>query len=67
MIRHDGVTGLLAGDASCRGRSPVPGPSRWPPGTPAEVLTPPATVAVIATGYRPLLHPSAAAAFTRQA
>jgi hypothetical protein len=31
------------------------------PATPVELLTPPATVATIAAGYRPLLHPSAAA------
>jgi hypothetical protein len=29
-----------------------------------ELLTPPATVATIAAGYRPLLHPSAADAGT---
>jgi len=38
-------------------RAPVP----LPPATPVELLTPPATVATIAAGYRPLLHPSAAA------
>ena len=68
MIRHDGVPGLLAG------RCLLPwsftgylAPVALRPGTQAELLTPPATVAVIAAGYRPLLHPSAAAAFTRQA
>jgi hypothetical protein len=68
MIRHDGVTGLLAG--GCLLPWSFTGylaPVALPAGTRAEVLTPPATVAVIAAGYRPLLHPSAAAAFTRQA
>jgi hypothetical protein len=68
MIRHDGVTGLLAG--GCLLPWSFAGylaPVALPPGTQAELLTPPATVAVIAAGYRPLLHPSAAAAFTRRA
>jgi hypothetical protein len=68
MIRHDGVTGLLVG--GCLLPWSFTGylaPVALPPGTRAELLTPPATVAVIAAGYRPLLHPSAAAAFTRQA
>jgi len=32
-----------------------------PPATQVELLTPPATAATIAAGYRPLLHLSAAA------
>jgi hypothetical protein len=64
MVRAgDGGPGLLAGGAvlpwTFAGyRAPVP----LPPATPVELLTPPATVAAIAAGYRPLLHPSAAAA-----
>src|SRR5262249_13145138 len=38
--------------------APVP----LPPATPVELLTPLATTAAIAAGYRPLLHPTAAAA-----
>jgi hypothetical protein len=38
------------------------GPPRpVPPGTVVELLTPPSTVAALAGGYRPLLHPSARA------
>jgi hypothetical protein len=62
MIRHGGTPGLLAGGAmlpwSFAGyRAPV----ALPPATPVELLTPPATAATIAAGYRPLVHPSAAA------
>jgi hypothetical protein len=68
MIRHDGVTGLLAGGCllpwSFTGYlAPVP----LPPGRQAELLTPPATVAALAAGYRPLLHPSAAVAVAARA
>ena len=65
MIRVGGHAGLLTG-------------GRWRPwsfqgygapsgdGVPgmAEVLTPPSTVAAIAAGYRPLVHPSALAQFS---
>lgn len=60
MIRHAGVVGLLVGGAvapwSMTGYGP---PLPLPKGTPIESLTPPATVAAIAAGYRPLLHPTA--------
>ena len=68
MIRHDGVAGLLAG--GCLLPWSFAGylaPVALRPGMQAELLTPPATVAVIAAGYRPLLHPSAAAALARRA
>jgi hypothetical protein len=62
MIRYGGVMGLLAGGRllpwSFTGYL---APVTMPPGTRAELLTPPSTVAAIAAGYRPLLHPSAAA------
>jgi hypothetical protein len=65
MVRAGGAagSGLLAGGAvlpwTFAGyRAPVP----LPPATRVELLTPPATVAAIAAGYRPLLHPSATAA-----
>jgi hypothetical protein len=64
MVRAGGGgPGLLAGGAMLPWtfagyRAPVP----LPPATRVELLTPPATVAAIAAGYRPLLHPSAAAA-----
>jgi hypothetical protein len=62
MIRAGGVTGLLLGG---RLRPWSPGGYAAPaagglPGT-VEVLTPPATVAAITAGYRPLVHPSALA------
>jgi hypothetical protein len=61
MIRQDGVVGLLAGGRllpwSFTGYlAPVEVRSA----APVELLTPPATVAAIAAGYRPLVHPSAA-------
>jgi hypothetical protein len=61
MVRAGGAAGLLAGGAvlpwTFAGyRAPVP----LPPATPVELLTPPATVAAIAAGYRPLLHPTTA-------
>jgi hypothetical protein len=59
MIRRDDQLWLLAGGqllewsfAGYAARSPVPGPEL------VEVLTPPSSVAVLAQGYRPLLHPS---------
>ena len=60
MIRHGGVTGLLA-DGRLRPWSfaGYGAPASLPPGALAELLTPPASVAAIAAGYRPLLHPSA--------
>ena len=65
MIRHGGTAGLLVGQGllpwSFTGyRAPV----AISPTTSVELLTPPATVATIAAGYRPLLHPSAAAVHT---
>ncbi len=60
MIRRGGETGLLAGGGllpwSFAGYLP-PVPLR--PDMTVELLTPPATVAAIAAGYRPMLHPSA--------
>jgi hypothetical protein len=62
MVRLDGTCGLLAGGRfrpwSFTGYLD---PITLRPATPVELLTPPATVAAIATGYRPLLHPSAGA------
>jgi hypothetical protein len=60
MIRHDGTSGLLAAGRflpwSFDGYLP---PVALSPSTQVELLTPPATVAAIAAGYRPLVHPSA--------
>jgi hypothetical protein len=68
MIRHEGVPCLLAGGRllpwSFTGYLD---PVTLPPDRPAELLTPPATVAAIAAGYRPLLHPSAAASLSLRA
>jgi hypothetical protein len=63
MVRHGGTLGLVAGGRllpwSFAGYlAPVP----LPPRARTELLTPPATVATIAAGYRPLVHPSAPAA-----
>jgi hypothetical protein len=63
MVRHRGSTGLLVGQQllpwSITGYgAPVP----LPAATGVELLTPPAATAVLATGYRPLLHPTAAPA-----
>jgi hypothetical protein len=60
MIRHDGGAGLLVGGQvrpwSFAGyRAPVP----LRQDATVEVLTPPSSVAALAAGYRPLLHPSA--------
>jgi hypothetical protein len=63
MVRHGGVPGLLAGDGMLPWSfAGYQAPVALPPATVVELLTPPATVATIAAGYRPLLHPSAAAA-----
>jgi hypothetical protein len=60
MARHDGACGLLAGGRflpwSFAGyREPV----KLAPDAAVELLTPPASVAVIAAGYRPMVHPTA--------
>ena len=58
MVRQDGVVGLLLGGAvlpwSFAGYAGPVKPARQ-----LELLTPPASVAVLAAGYKPLLHPSA--------
>jgi hypothetical protein len=60
MVRHEGVVGLLAAGSlrpwSFHGYGPaVP----LGPRTQVELLTPPASVAVLSAGYQPLLHPTA--------
>jgi hypothetical protein len=60
MIRHSGMSGLLAGGRflpwSFAGyRDPI----ALAPDAAVELLTPPASVAAIAAGYRPMLHPTA--------
>jgi hypothetical protein len=65
MIRYGGVPGLLAsGRVLPWSFTGYLAPVAVPPDTPVELLTPPAAVAAIAAGYRPLLHPSAAARLT---
>jgi hypothetical protein len=63
VVRHRGAPGLLAGGRllpwSFTGYL---APVTLTPATRVELLTPPATVAAIAAGYHPLLHPTAAAA-----
>jgi hypothetical protein len=62
MVRHGAAAGLVLGDGilpwSLAGYQ---APVAIPPATSVELLTPPATVAAIAAGYRPLVHPSATA------
>jgi hypothetical protein len=59
MVEHDGAPALVR-----RGRlwawhhDGYTGPARAPAGR-VRVLTPPSTVAALATGYTPVLHPSA--------
>lgn len=60
LIRLDGAVGLLAGRRMhCWSWSGYDSPQRVP--ARVEVLTPPASVAAIGAGYRPLVHPSAPA------
>jgi hypothetical protein len=60
MVSFHGSVGLLAAGRfrpwSFRGYAD---PVALPPDEPVELLTPPVTVAAIAAGYRPLVHPSA--------
>ena len=66
MIRHNGVPGLVAdGRVLPWSFSGYLAPIALPAATPVELLTPPTTVRAIAAGYRPLLHPSAAASLAR--
>jgi hypothetical protein len=65
MARADGTTGLLLGGALrpwSHGGYSAPAAAALP--ATVEVLTPPSTVAAIAAGYRPLVHPSAVAGLT---
>ena len=63
MVRHgDGPGLLLGGRVLPWSFSGYGSPVGLSPATVVELLTPPATAATIAAGYRPLLHPSAAAA-----
>jgi len=60
MVRHRGVPGLLlAGRVLPWSFDGYGTPTQIAPGTSVEMLTPPATVATIARGYSPFLHPSA--------
>jgi hypothetical protein len=62
MVRHGGTVGLVLDDGmlpwSFAGYQPAVAIA---PAAAVELLTPPATVAAIAAGYHPLVHPSAAA------
>jgi hypothetical protein len=66
MVRYGGIVGLIAGERFLPWSFTGYGdPIAVKPVTSVEVLTPPATVATIAAGYRPLLHRSARMAHTR--
>ena len=60
MVRHNGDPGLLAGGAvqpwSFSGYGPAVALAE---DAQVEVLTPPSSVAALAAGYQPLLHPTA--------
>jgi hypothetical protein len=61
MIRRDGACGLLAGGRFLQWSfTGYLDPVALRPSVAVELLTPPASVAAIAAGYRPVLHPSAA-------
>ena len=63
MIRYRGAAGLVVGERILPWSFTGYGaPIAVTPATSVEMLTPPATVATLAAGYRPLLHPSALAA-----
>jgi hypothetical protein len=63
MIRHRGAAGLLAGGSILPWSfSGYLVPVALAPAAKVELLTPPASVAAVAAGYRPLLHPTVAAA-----
>ncbi|HEX6467756.1 MAG TPA: hypothetical protein VF069_01575 [Streptosporangiaceae bacterium] len=60
MIRHDGTMALVCGGLLLPWSFDGYGtPEAMPPPTIVELLTPPAIVAVLAAGYRPMIHPSA--------
>lgn len=60
MVRRDGATALHRGGALLRWSFDGYGaPEPVPADTRVELLTPPSIVAVLAAGYRPLVHPSA--------
>ncbi|MGH2789851.1 MAG: hypothetical protein ACRDJ0_02555 [Actinomycetota bacterium] len=60
MVRYRGAPGLLLGERVLPWSFDGYGtPTVVAPATLVEVLTPPATVATIAGGYSPFLHPSA--------
>jgi hypothetical protein len=62
MVRVDAVPALLAGGTILPWSFAGYGPSTAiAPDTSVELLTPPAITAALAAGYRPLVHPSAAA------
>ncbi|MEN3305910.1 MAG: hypothetical protein V7603_2112 [Micromonosporaceae bacterium] len=67
MIRYAGAPALLVGGQAVPWSFAGYGaPARIDPTTTVDLLTPPATVATIAAGYRPLVHPSAPAGQLRR-
>lgn len=62
MVRHRGAPALVIGARILPWSFAGYGTAiAAPPAVSVELLTPPATVSTLAAGYRPLLHPSAAA------
>jgi len=62
MVRFAGTPGLLAGETILPWSFTGYGaPIAVSPAASVDLLTPPSTAAAIACGYRPLIHPSAAA------
>jgi hypothetical protein len=60
MVRRDGSPGLLTGGRFLAWSFAGYGdPVALAPDAAVELLTPPASVAVVAAGYRPMIHPTA--------
>jgi hypothetical protein len=58
FVREGGVQKLLIGGRLYAWSPAGYGPPEMPPGGTAEVLTPPAIIAVLRAGYRPVIHPT---------
>lgn len=59
FIRHDGEPMLILGDALLPFAPSGYGQPRPRNGGPVQTLTPPSTIKVLKSGYRPAIHPSA--------
>ncbi|MBY4895225.1 hypothetical protein KUL25_20880 [Rhodobacteraceae bacterium N5(2021)] len=64
FIDHSAAPHLVWGDSLLRYGPGGYGPAIPRPTGPTQALTPPATLAVLSKGYRPMLHPSASVPLT---